>query len=363
MNSALRTTTLVVLVSVVVSITACTYLRAQSSELIVDILTTPNKYWNKSVLLRGHVRSVAANPPGTNRGSYVLRDSSDCDITILTDDLPAPGKLLRITGTVEQVSQDQRVPMVRESRRLLVSAVGGAPVAESQPAPRPERSRAAPAADSQAPPKAVEKPAAPVVAAPPAVVVQVPAPEQPVWHTPAIIGLAALAVVLLALLAFIVRQKMSSAPPAGPAVAASAAGAAPKRASVPDSSATQALGHSKPPEIPVSKATEVFVDLGAELQAIEGPDRGKLFQLTKPSVTLGRSGARQNDITLSDSTVSRTHAKIIYSFGEKAFMLINESTTNPVRLNNEPKETARLADNDVIQLGATVLRFKKTRPA
>ena len=102
------------------------------------------------------------------------------------------------------------------------------------------------------------------------------------------------------------------------------------------------------------------MNLGAQLSVSEGPDRGKQFPMTKPVVTLGRSGGRQNDITLSDSTVSREHAKIICSTAERTFRLINESTTNPARLNGNAIDTVLIKDGDSLQLGATVLKFSKT---
>jgi pSer/pThr/pTyr-binding forkhead associated (FHA) protein len=110
---------------------------------------------------------------------------------------------------------------------------------------------------------------------------------------------------------------------------------------------------------PAPKATEVFFDLGAELAVTDGPDRGKHFNLTKPAITIGRSGARQNDVTLSDASVSREHAKIIYSAAEKTFRLINESATNPVRLNGNAVDTALIKDGDTLQLGSTIFKFNK----
>ena len=93
--------------------------RSQSRELIVDILTTPSKYWNRTVVLRGHVRRVTPNPPGTNRGMYLFRDSSDQDLMVETNDLPAQGKEYTVTGRVEQVGPDTLVPVLKETRRSL----------------------------------------------------------------------------------------------------------------------------------------------------------------------------------------------------------------------------------------------------
>ena len=92
---------------------------------------------------------------------------------------------------------------------------------------------------------------------------------------------------------------------------------------------------------------------------LDGPDRGKHFVLTKPRIGIGRSGSRQNEVTLTDETVSREHAKIIYSSSDQSFRLINESSTNPVKVNGNAAESVLLQDDDVIKLGASSLKFKK----
>lgn len=58
--------------------------------------------------------------------------------------------------------------------------------------------------------------------------------------------------------------------------------------------------------------------------------------------------------------MSREHAQILYSASELTFQLINDSTTNPARLNGNPVDKAALKDGDIIQLGASVLQFKRT---
>lgn len=142
-------------------------------------------------------------------------------------------------------------------------------------------------------------------------------------------------------------------PPSSRVASSAAATQAPGLATRPVGAAPPAGAAAGP------KSTEMFIDLGAEVVAMDGPDRGRHFNLTKPMITIGRAGGRANEITLTDHTVSREHAKIVYAMADKTFRLINESTTNPVRLNGNPVDTAQLHDNDVIQLGATSLKFKK----
>ena len=109
--------------------------RAQSLQLIVDLLTTPQKYWNTTVTVRGHVRAVTPNPPGTSRGSYVFRDSSDSDITVKTSELPAIGKEYTVIATVEQETPEATVPVLREvSRRLGIAAAAPATTEPAAPA-------------------------------------------------------------------------------------------------------------------------------------------------------------------------------------------------------------------------------------
>jgi len=109
-----------------------------------------------------------------------------------------------------------------------------------------------------------------------------------------------------------------------------------------------------------SKPTEMYLDLGAELVAVEGPDQGKHFKLTKPKVTIGRPGSRQNDVTLADDTVSREQARIVFDRADNSFTLFNEGETNLARVNGASVESAVLRENDIVQFGATTLRFRKT---
>lgn len=90
---------------------------ARPVDLIVDVLTRPNKFWNKTVTLRAHVVSVKPDPPGTNRGSYKFRDNSDRDIDVMTGDLPAVGTEFFVYGTVLQLTIDTKVPVVQEDAR------------------------------------------------------------------------------------------------------------------------------------------------------------------------------------------------------------------------------------------------------
>jgi hypothetical protein len=352
------------------------YAQTPSPELIVDICNTPHKYWNKYVMIKGHVRSVTANPPGTNRGSYVLRDSSDADITVLTSDLPAQGKDYTVSGNVEQTSPDSKVPVIREFRRGSGSESSQPQVTRPRRTAPPEEAAEAPAArrreasqPAPAPPAAQPAPP-PVKEVQPIVVQTAPPAESSGMSSTLMMGLVGLAaLIVIAVVVIVMRPKKpaprpaSYAPPVStvspshirppappPPTSSRTVNAAPQRSA---SAATQVV----PP--PAAKATEIYFDLGMELSITDGPDRGKRFPFTKPTITIGRAGARQNDITLSDGTVSREHAKIIYAAAEKTFRLINESTTNPARLNGTPIDAVVIKDGDTIQVGSTILKFVK----
>ena len=347
------------------------YAQTASPELIVDICNTPNKYWNKYVMVKGHVRSVTPNPPGTNRGSYVLRDSSDADITVLTSDLPAQGKDYTVSGNVEQTSPDSKVPVIREFRRVSGNEPSQPQVTRPRRVAPPEETEAPTVRRREASQPAPVQPAAPPVKEVQPIIVQTAPPAESSGMSSTLmmglVGLAALIVIVVVVIVMRPKKPVpapaSYAPPVPtvspshirppappPPTSSRTVNAAPPR---PASAATQVV----PP--PAPKATEIYFDLGMELSVTDGPDRGKRFPFTKPTMTIGRSGARQNEITLSDGTVSREHAKIIYAAAEKTFRLINESTTNPARLNGNPIDAVVIKDGDTIQVGSTILKFGK----
>jgi len=84
-----------------------------------------------------------------------------------------------------------------------------------------------------------------------------------------------------------------------------------------------------PAQAAAAAATTLFVDLGADLVVTEGADAGNKFALTKPRITIGRAGGRQNDVTLGDPSASREHAKIVFNQADQSFRFFNESSTNP----------------------------------
>lgn len=112
---------------------------------------------------------------------------------------------------------------------------------------------------------------------------------------------------------------------------------------------------------PAADKTQVFMSLGADIVVERGPDKGKEFPLHKQVMTIGRPGTRKNDLELGDDTVSKDQASIYYDNTRKTFSIANESATNPTKVNGQPISGPTLIENDaVIEMGRTLLRFKKT---
>jgi hypothetical protein len=117
---------------------------------------------------------------------------------------------------------------------------------------------------------------------------------------------------------------------------------------------------SAPPPAPEPAQTRAFLSLRAEVMIEKGPDEGKRHTLHKQVTTIGRGGSRKNDVELTDDTVSKEQASIFYDNTTREFSIRNESTTNPTQVNQKiVTDPIILNDNDLIEVGASALRFKK----
>lgn len=90
-----------------------------------------------------------------------------------------------------------------------------------------------------------------------------------------------------------------------------------------------------------------------QLSVIEGPDRGKKYALVKPVTRVGKK--EQNDLIMSDTTVSRKHMIIEYS--SDSFLLRDLNSTNGTTLNGTRVKEAYLVPGDRIKIGNTTLEF------
>ncbi len=93
----------------------------------------------------------------------------------------------------------------------------------------------------------------------------------------------------------------------------------------------------------------------------KGPDKGREFPLTKMSNAIGRAGARKNEVELADDTVSKEQATIHFDSSKKTFTIVNESATNPTKVNGAViSGQAALENNASVEMGKTLLRFRKS---
>jgi pSer/pThr/pTyr-binding forkhead associated (FHA) protein len=109
---------------------------------------------------------------------------------------------------------------------------------------------------------------------------------------------------------------------------------------------------------PVSNAAPpTAVSFGAELEVLDGPEKGQRFPISKPVTTFGREA---RDILLSDAGVSRSHATLTLRDGK--FILADDGSTHGTKVNGEAVDGngRQLVNGDEIVLGAgnTKLKFR-----
>jgi predicted component of type VI protein secretion system len=80
-----------------------------------------------------------------------------------------------------------------------------------------------------------------------------------------------------------------------------------------------------------------------------------VHELVKDSTVIGRS--RRCDVVLADPNTSRQHAEVRRQ--ADAYTLIDLESTNGVFVNGRPVRSAVLQQGDIIELGATRLRFER----
>lgn len=104
----------------------------------------------------------------------------------------------------------------------------------------------------------------------------------------------------------------------------------------------------RPQFAPKAPAAPTMAGYGAEFEAVEGPEAGRRFAITRATTTVGRE---DRDIILADESVSRSHATLSAKDGK--FILFDNDSAHGTRIGSEPIGTdgRTLANGDKIVLG------------
>lgn len=82
------------------------------------------------------------------------------------------------------------------------------------------------------------------------------------------------------------------------------------------------------------------------LKVIEGTEKGTIYPMHKPRITIGRANS---DIIINDMLSSRIHCAVEVS--EKTVLLRDLESTNGTLVEGEPIQTALLQNGSVFQIG------------
>jgi hypothetical protein len=266
---------------------------------INDIRANPVRYWNTTVTVVGMVQEVKSEPVGTTRGFFTIQDDSIVTGVINAGELPYNQLIVR----------SNNLPPIGKTFSITGTVIQD-PTRANLPILK-EISRTTPGMSA----------------------------------TLKIILIAAIVLFIALIIAFVLLMSRGKQR------------AAEKGAGRPEAAAEG--GRTARIPAPAEK-TQVYLNLGADIVVEKGPDKGKEFALTKPAITIGRAGARKNDIELTDDTVSKEQATINYDNVKKTFSILNESSTNPTRIGGSAvSRSAVLENNTVLEMGRTQLRFRK----
>ena len=97
----------------------------------------------------------------------------------------------------------------------------------------------------------------------------------------------------------------------------------------------------------------------ASIRFLTGSLAGSIYQITRPTTTLGREPA--NDIVLSDPSISRHHAQITWNNG--VWTIIKLTPQNTVTVNQRDVQQSAINDSDTIGLGSTSFLFQSSANA
>ncbi|MGH9399065.1 MAG: FHA domain-containing protein [Thermoanaerobaculia bacterium] len=108
---------------------------------------------------------------------------------------------------------------------------------------------------------------------------------------------------------------------------------------------------------PTAAQLKLPVNSKLSLAVISGPDAGKIFQIDKPRVVIGREGA---DINLDDPEISRAHAAVEIAGDEVT--VVDLGSTNGTFIGEEQVSEAPLKNQSEFTVGETTLMLIVTSP-
>jgi len=91
------------------------------------------------------------------------------------------------------------------------------------------------------------------------------------------------------------------------------------------------------------------------LKALEGEEKGTVYPVTKPRVTIGRANA---DITINDRMVSRVHCALEIS--DQGVLLRDLESTNGTLVDDRPIQTVPLSHGSTFRIGSHLFQLVVT---
>lgn len=80
---------------------------------------------------------------------------------------------------------------------------------------------------------------------------------------------------------------------------------------------------------------------------------GRIFHLDKPVINIGRS--LESELVLEDTSVSRSHAKLVAKRGR--FILVDQNSTYGTYVNGERVQKKTLQSGDIISLASFMMLY------
>jgi len=88
------------------------------------------------------------------------------------------------------------------------------------------------------------------------------------------------------------------------------------------------------------------------LKIVEGEEKGTVYRLEKPRITLGRTNA---DVNIPDQAASRVHC--VLEVSDEGVLLRDLSSTNGTLINDKPIRTAALSSGSTFRIGQHIFEL------